>query len=142
MKVRGLDKLAAVRARLLRMAGPEGAAIYTEAVRAAVEEQVFACFAGQRDPSGNPWAARVTPTGSWPLLDRTGEGVSSVRVESARGGVNSIRVLSLPYMKFHVTGTERMVARPFVPRRGLGPIWRPAIFRAAREAMKKVLRGG
>lgn len=138
--VGGLKSLEALRKRILRLAGPECARTVTEAVTEEMDRQVRACFAEARDPNGVRWKPRKPPTGGWPLLYKTGEGYSSIRVESTRGGFGSIRIRMLKHMVFQNNGTDTIEARSFTPTGGrLGLIWGPAIKRAAAGALREIL---
>lgn len=140
MRVRGLEKLEELRRRVLRLAGPECARAVTEAVTEEMDAQVRACFAQARDPYGVAWKPRKQPTGSWPLLYKTGEGFSSIKVDSARGGLGSVRIVMLRHMQLQNDGTGLIPARAFTPHGGrLGPIWGPALRHAAIAAMREVL---
>lgn len=66
-----------------------------------------------RSPDGEAWAPRVEPTGSWPLLDKTGKlrkSIRSVRMGSAETHVGT----DVPYAHFLQRGTKKMSARPIL----------------------------
>lgn len=124
--------------RLERFAAQEVQERIAEHVRRAVHDECLAGFIEQRDPYGTPWTRRIDKRGTWPLLQKTGRGVESIR-SSASGGRVSIRIIG--YMKFHQGGTSRMVARKFFPdpERGLGN-WAEPIRRASLEAVTELAR--
>lgn len=67
----------------------------------------------ERDPqTGSGWAPRKQPTGSWPILRRTGEMQDRTKIKPAGVGLFSARTVS--YGPFHMTGTRNMVARPWL----------------------------
>ena len=84
-----------------------------------VEEHNKDSWSGQKDPvTGSPWAPRKQPTGSWPILKKSGKMLGSTKFKapsqpmmfSAKTGVN--------YGKFHQQGTSKMPQRRWL---GLGP---------------------
>lgn len=67
----------------------------------------------ERDPqTGAAWAPRKQPTGAWPILRRTGTMQDMVRIKPAGLGIFSTRTTR--YGPFHMAGTQRMVARPWL----------------------------
>lgn len=84
--------------------------------KAATQLEVVECFFYQRDPSGRPWAARITVYGDYrdtnPILYDL---LSSLEFTVDNG---TVHVTSKKhYAFFHQTGTSRMVARAFLPSR-------------------------
>lgn len=82
-----------------------------------MERETRLNFARESDPDGNRWAPlrastlRYKRTGA--ILRETGALVGSVRVISVSS--KSARIgASKDYGKFHMTGTSKMVARPFI----------------------------
>lgn len=107
-------------------------------VRDALHAEAVRGFVEQRDPYGNAWAPRKDPSGTWPLLDKTGAGINSLTATVAG---NAVRLKIAPYFKFHQSGTGSMVARKVFPEpeRGLGT-WSEPVHRAAVEAVKELMR--
>lgn len=115
----------------------------------ALYRETMRCFRDKRDPYGMPWAPRKArplwasmafgPDTGWPLLNYTGRGIGSVRASAYQ---SSARLAILGRMKFHQTGTSRMVARKFFPEagRGLG-LWRDAVNEASLKAVRELMKG-
>ena len=135
--------------RILKMGSAAVANRMAKDIAGALYDQVMRGFAEKRDPYGVPWAPRKKqplwaalafgPDTGWPLLNKTGQGIGSVRASATR---DVARVSILGRMKFHQTGTSAMVARAFFPvqGRGLG-IWADAVNKAALEAVRAIMRG-
>lgn len=96
-----------------------------EEARVALREDVTECFLYQRDPTGKPWAERITIYGNTrdmnPILFDL---LSSLRFEIVYSGTaaflrragSGVKVVSdKAYAFYHQTGTRRMVARKFIP---------------------------
>lgn len=113
-----LDSLATDAPRLLGEAAAEGG-----------EAALASEFAAQKGPEGSPWAKRVPPTGSWPILRKTGRMFGSRTADP--GQSEAVFSMASP-AEFHQHGTRRMVARPILPSRELPPLWREAIAKAVR----------
>lgn len=83
-----------------------------------------ASWMSEREPNtGKKWSPRKQPAGTWPILRRTGAMQDSVKVRPGSGpGLFSTK--SISYGPFHMTGTSRMVARPWlgVPDSSLRPM--------------------
>ncbi len=93
-------------------------------------------FADQKAPGGAAWAPKVRPDGR-PILVRGGRLSRSFRLIPLRRGF--IVRTGVQYASFHMTGTRRMVSRPFFPRRGRVPgEWRQ---RWVRVVTRELLRG-
>lgn len=122
-----LDVLAADAPRLLG-----------EAVAEGVEQALAEEFAGEKGPDGSPWAKRIPPTGSWPILRKSGRMYGSRVVRVIPRG--SEFTMDAP-AQYHQHGTSRMVARPPFPHGSLPEPWRVAIERAALERLGSALRG-
>lgn len=125
--------------RLERMATSEVKEAIAKQAQMACHNACLDCFKEQRDPYGVPWAKRVEPTGLWKLLDKTGAGIDSITSSSRADGV---RVSILSRMKFHQTGTYRMVARKYFPdpARGLGSYEQP-VHEATAKAITDLMYG-
>ncbi len=68
----------------------------------------------QQDPqTGAKWAPRKQPTGNWPILRKTGRMQDGTRMKSPATGIFSAK-MGAPYGGFHMTGTSKMVARPWL----------------------------
>jgi hypothetical protein len=66
----------------------------------------------ERNPTtGQPWKKRKEPTGSWPILNRTGEMQNTARIVPYNTGFNAVTTNYGPYQQF---GTSKMVARPWL----------------------------
>lgn len=120
------DSLAADAPRLLGEAAAEGG---TEALAAEFENEA--------DPSGNPWAKRVPPTGSWPILTKTGKMRGS---RTAKAFPSAAEFTVNTPAEYHQGGTRRMVARPILPAGSLPEPWRVAIEKAVHERLRERLR--
>lgn len=67
----------------------------------------------EKDPqTGQGWAPRKKPTGDWPLLRKSGKMQDKVKIKPVETGIFSTKTTS--YGPFHMTGTSRMVARPWL----------------------------
>lgn len=94
-------------------------------------------FVEQKNPYGEPWAPRRPPTGTWPILQKTGKGLDSL---TARVAGNRVVLRIRGYFRFHQGGTRYMVARQIFPTqsRGLGS-WTQPIATAARDAVRELV---
>ncbi len=108
-----------------------------EAVAEGGEAAITAEFAKEADPAGNPWARRKPPTGSWPILRKTGKMYGSV---TARALPSAAEFTVDTPAEFHQGGTSRMVARTVLPKGTLPEPWRVAIGEAVRERIADRLR--
>ena len=108
-----------------------------EAVAEGGTAAITAEFAQEADPAGNPWARRKPPTGSWPILRKTGRMYGSV---TARPLPSAAEFTVDTPAEFHQGGTRRMVARPLLPKGKLPEPWRVAIGEAVRERIADRLR--
>lgn len=107
-------------------------------------------FVQQRDPYGKPWAPR-RKAADWaikafglmqdnhPILDtgRTDGAVNRLTVSSTADGV---RLKTNAYMRFHLTGTNKMVARKWIPTDGNAPIWRNALQTVYTDHVRALLK--
>ena len=107
-----------------------------EAVAEGGEAAITAEFAKEADPAGNPWAKRKPPTGSWPILRKTGRMYGSA---TARPLPSAAEFTVDTPAEFHQHGTSRMVARPVLPQ-FMTDLWREAIAEAVRERIADRLR--
>lgn len=108
-----------------------------EAVAEGGEAAITAEFAKEADPAGNPWARRKPPTGSWPILRKTGRMYGSAM---ARPLPSAAEFTVATPAEFHQGGTSRMVARELLPKGTLPEPWRVAIAEAVRERIADRLR--
>jgi hypothetical protein len=109
----------------------------SRAIEQAVTELIQNQFDERRAPDGTPWAPRKPPTGTWPLLEKTGKMRRGFKVIAS---ASQLKVLqSQPYLKFHQEGTSRMVARPVVPGANLTPEWQEYIDVSVAQAFERTL---
>ena len=75
-------------------------------------------WAAEQDPvTLSPWAPRKPPTGSWPLLRKTGRMQNSTKFRKGSAPM-SFYAQTVYYGKYLQYGTSKMVARRWL---GLGP---------------------
>lgn len=131
-------QLLILRQRLRRIADGGAMKVFTQIAASAIHREATACFTGQRDPYGRAWPARKPPTGTWPLLDKSGAGINSMRVRALS---RSVKATLLWHMGFHQGGTRRLPLRRFLPTQafGLGPFFGPALARVSGEVAREVL---
>jgi len=79
-----------------------------------IAELLLASVQRNFDEEGRPdrWDPRVEPTGSWPLLNKTGNLIASLGTD-INGDIVSV-TNSASYAGYLNEGTEKMVARPFM----------------------------
>jgi hypothetical protein len=112
--------------------------VASRAIERSVSELIQNQFDERRAPDGSPWAPRKPPTGTWPLLEKTGKMRRGFKVIAS---ASQLKVLqSQPYLKFHQEGTSRMVARPVLPGAGLTPEWQEYIDVSVAQAFERTLR--
>lgn len=136
--------------RLERMAAADVKNRIMQKVATVAHDECLRGFREQRDPYGVPWAPRKRPP-DWAirafglmqdehkLLDKTGRGVGSL---TSRAVGDRVVMRMVDYMKFHQTGTYKMVARKMFPEesQGLGT-WSAPINRAAVDAVRELASG-
>jgi len=91
----------------------------------------------RESPNGQRWARRVPPTGSWPLLEKTGDMRASQLV------VPQVGQISMSYAgpaQYHQRGTPKMVARPLLPLT-MPPTWAARIGAARVAWWRSKFRG-
>lgn len=67
----------------------------------------------ERDPqTGMGWAPRKQPTGDWPILRRSGTMQDKVKIRPI--GIGLFATKTTNYGPFHMSGTRRMTARPWL----------------------------
>lgn len=104
------------------------------AMQRALLDLVDEGFEQQQAPSGSRWAPRKPPTGTWPLLQRTGAMRRSVYATVL--GPQIILHAGADYAQYHQSGTSRMPSRPIFPDGPLPRNWAAFIDRAVREALR------
>ena len=76
-----------------------------------VEKHNRESWGEQKDPvTEKKWAPRKEPTGSWPLLKKTGKMLSSTKFKSGKDPM-SFLAKTVDYGKFHQSGTSKMPQR-------------------------------
>ena len=79
-----------------------------------VEKHNRSSWGAQKDPvDGSKWEKRKQPTGSWPLLNKTGKMFGSTKFRSGSNPMSFI-AKTTDYAKFHQSGTSRMPQRRFL----------------------------
>ena len=87
----------------------------------------------ERDPqTGQGWAPRKEPTGAWPILRKTGRMQDKVRIRPQ--GVGLFATKTTNYGPYHMSGTSRMVARPWL---GVPSTSMPKITMSVKKAVAK-----
>jgi phage gpG-like protein len=87
----------------------------------------------ERDPqTGQGWMARKTPTGTWPILRKTGTMQDRVKIKPV--GVGLFATKTTNYGPFHMSGTSRMTARPWL---GVPAMSMPKITVSVKKAIVK-----
>ena len=75
-------------------------------------------WASQTDPvTGAAWAPRKPPTGSWPILRKSGKMEETTKFSSS-GPMQFTARTAVNYGGFHMTGTSKMPRRRWL---GIGP---------------------
>lgn len=83
-----------------------------------VEEYNKEAWESKVDPvTKKPWAPRVQPTGSWPLLKKTGKMFGSTKFKAGMRTFDFSARIGVKYGGFHQRGTSKMVQRRWL---GLG----------------------
>lgn len=146
----GTGKIADLVRKLDEMASPSFRQKMLGAMAVEVHRLTLDGFIQQRDPYGKPWAPRKKAA-DWavkafglmqsdhPILDtgRDGGAVDRLTVRSTSDGV---RLKTNAYMKFHLTGTSKMVPRKWIPTDGAGPIWRNALQTVYTDQIRELLK--
>ena len=77
-----------------------------------VEKHNRESWGAQKDPvTGSKWAPRKEPTGSWPLLKKTGKMFGTTKFKSGKDPMSFIARTGANYGKFHQKGTSKMPQR-------------------------------
>jgi hypothetical protein len=109
-----------------RSAAERSPAEEPEIVAPVVDALLSESYDRRQTPEGQRWAPRVPPTGTWPLLEKTGAMRASQLVMPVPGAV------SMSYAgpaQYHQDGTPRMAARPLLPK-VYPPTWAARIGKA------------
>lgn len=109
------------------------------AIAGGVRDLIDDRFDARATPSGVPWAPRKPPTGTWPLLEKTGAMRRGFQVRAQTTGVTVTNTQE--YAQFHQTGTRYMPARPILPRGPLPSWWRSYLDLVVAETLKKIVEG-
>lgn len=87
----------------------------------------------EADPqTGKSWEPRRDSSGSWPILRKTGKMQDKVKIRPT--GVGLFATKTTNYGPFHMTGTSRMVARPWL---GVPMMSMPKINESIKKAILK-----
>lgn len=77
-----------------------------------VEEHNKQSWASQVDPvDGKAWTPRKQPTGSWPLLKKSGKMLNSTKFKATDKPMDFRARTGVSYGGFHQRGTSKMVQR-------------------------------
>lgn len=120
----------------LRKLSTEGKLIARSTVASTIRDLVEEGFAREADHRGRRWNARVPPTGSWPLLTKTGAMRRSVGVDASGSSITITN--SQPYAGYHQSGTRKMVARQWAPVKAMSRQWRERIDRAIKLSLERL----
>jgi phage gpG-like protein len=107
------------------------------AVRDTLEQLIDERFEARAAPDGSAWAPRKPPTGTWPILEKTGRMRRDYHVTATTTGVTVQN--NRPYAGFHQTGTVYMPARPVLPNGPLPSDWRDRIDAAITAELQRIL---
>ena len=100
-----------------------------------VERHNRSSWGEQKDPvTGSKWAKRKEPTGSWPLLNKTGKMFGSTKFKSGKDPM-SFMAKTTDYAKFHQSGTSKMPQRRFL---GIGD---KVLSEMGRVIAKNIIKG-
>lgn len=122
----------------LELVSEEAPRALVSAMATAAEEVLASEFATESDPSASPWAARVPPTGSWPILTKTGAMKAS---RSVTEEPSAIEISLASPANYHQSGTSRMVAREILPGGKVAPRWTDAMDKACGDKLRAMLEG-
>jgi len=136
--------------RLERMAAADVKHRIMQRVTPVVHDECLRGFVEQRDPYGTPWAPRKKIKAEYalryghiddghPLLDKSGRGIRSLTTRAV-GDASQLRMVD--YMRFHQSGTYKMVARKMVPEQSMGlGLWTQPVNKAAVDAVRDMCKG-
>ena len=114
-----MSALATFTAKLNRMASPATWSRFKSEAAAVTKKSLLETYSNETDPYGAPWAHVADHPGHVQILHDTGALKGSFRINLISEGFK-IRVTDRK-ATWHQHGTRRMVARPFLPARGLPP---------------------
>ena len=101
-----------------------------------VEQHNKESWSAQKDPvTGSPWAPRKQPTGSWPLLKKSGKMLGSTKFKAPSAPMLFKAKTGVDYGKFHQEGTSKMPQRRWL---GLGS---QATSKMAKVISKHIFKG-
>lgn len=106
------------------------------AIRDTVEILIDERFEARAAPDGARWDARKPPTGTWPLLEKSGRMRKEYHISATATGVAVTS--NTPYAGFHQTGTKNMPARRVLPEAGLPQTWRDQIDEAVAAELERI----
>jgi hypothetical protein len=112
-------------------------AVAARAIEREVVQLIDERFVARAAPDATPWAPRKQPTGTWPLLEKTGKMRRGFKVMASATQLKVTQTQD--YLKYHQKGTERMVARPVFPDAGLPAEWTGRIDAAVARALGRAL---
>ena len=105
-----------------------------EALR-IVEEYNKEAWSNQEDPvTGSKWAPRKQPTGSHPLLKKSGKMMNSTNFKPTSKPMMFNAVVKVPYGGFHQRGTSKMPQRRWL---GIGSSITPKLVPVFRKHLFK-----
>lgn len=107
------------------------------AIRDTVEILIDERFDARADPSGQPWEVRKPPTGSWPILEKSGKMRKSYHVAATATGVAVTN--PLPYAGVHQKGRGNMPARKVLPDGPFTADWAGRIDAAVDAELERIL---
>ena len=101
-----------------------------------VEDYNKQSWSAEQDPvTGNRWAPRKQPTGTHPLLRKSGKMQDSTKFSSSAMPMMFTAKTSVNYGGFHMSGTSKMPQRRWL---GIGS---PVIPEMEREIAKHIFKG-
>lgn len=106
------------------------------AIRDTVEILIDERFEARADPSGAPWEVRKPPTGTWPILEKSGRMRKSYHVTATTTGVRVDN--GAEYAGFHQTGMKNMVARKVLPDGPFPAEWAGRIDAAVEAELERI----
>lgn len=106
------------------------------AIRDELEQLIDERFEARAAPNGAPWEPRKPPTGTWPLLERTGRMRRDYHITPTTAGVTVTN--NRPYAGYHQTGTVYMPARKVLPDGDLPANWRARIDAAVARELERI----
>jgi len=100
-----------------------------------VEEYNKEAWAAEKDPiSGDKWAPRREPTGSHPLLKKSGKMQNSTQFKATNKPMMFNAIIKVPYGGYHQRGTSKMPRRRWL---GIGSDITPKLVPIFKEHLFK-----